>query len=124
MITVKEPTLIIFSSYFIKPYLYAITLNKRVGGKLVFGELDHGDKGILQDYSEIFNLHTLKQIKDALVLLSIKKRVANKKHCPCGCGFRYGKCNYRLHLEKFRHIANQEWFQNQANSIGRNLRRQ
>ena len=119
---VQKPTLSIFTTYFIKPYLYAISLNRIAGGELIFGELDHGDKGILQDYSKILNLYSLEQIKQALLLLSIKKRLANKKPCPCGCGFRYGKCKYRLHLEKFRYLSDKEWFESQASAIGRNSR--
>lgn len=113
----KNSTLLGFSNDFLLPYLYAVSMKLNSGGEFAFGELAHGSQGILQDYGDLLKLDSLSQIKNALILLGTKKRNANKKPCPCGCGRRYGVCNYRSHLEQFRNLSNSKWFLLQANNI-------
>jgi hypothetical protein len=113
----EQPTLQLFGQKLLVPYLYAISHHFRVGGKLLFGELAHGIPGILQDYSLIFQLQTLKQIKEALIYLGLRKRIANKKPCPCGCGLLLGKCKHHYILNKYRYLASRNWFNEQAIKI-------
>ncbi len=87
------------------PYLYAISLNLKNGGKLVFGELAHYGPGMLQDYAQLFALASSEQARYALELLGMKRRIANKYACPCGCGVRLGRCRFRHRLLPLRRLA-------------------
>lgn len=107
------PTLGGFASNCLIPYLYAISLKLRNGGKLVFGELAHYGPGMLHDYAQLFALGSPEQAQYALSLLSLKKRIANKKGCPCGCGNRLGQCPVRYRLLPFRKLASRSWFRRQ-----------
>jgi len=96
------------------PYLYAVSYKLVHGGDFVFGELDHGNQGIMDDYSIMFNLPKKFQITQAIELLSVRKRIANKQPCPCGCGKRLGVCSFRFKLNKFRKMAPVSWFKAHA----------
>jgi len=106
----KSPSLSGFAETCIVPYLYAVSLKLRNGDDFVFGELAHGDSGIMDDYSYIFGLKEQYQIIQAIQLLGVKKRIANKKICPCGCGKRLGICSFHHKLNKFRKMAPVSWF--------------
>lgn len=113
----QRPTLEMFGQKLIVPYLYATSLRRITGAKMVFGELAHARVGLFQDYSEIFRLRTVVQVKDALNQLGLRKRIANKRLCPCGCGLRLGRCKYRFYLNRFRYVASRGWFREQAKKI-------
>lgn len=93
-----SPTLCGFAKNCIIPFLYAVSYKLRNGGDFVLGELPHGKKGIFQDYSILLGLKGEKQIIQAIKLLGMKKRIANKKICPCGCGKRLGICQFHHKL--------------------------
>jgi len=107
------PTLTGFTSSCLVPYLYAISLKLKSGGKLVFGELAHYGPGMLQDYAQLFTLESTGQARYALELLGMKKRIANKRLCPCGCGIRLGRCPFRHRLLPLRKLASRGWFRRQ-----------
>lgn len=107
------PTLTGFASSCLIPYLYAISLKLKNGGKLVFGELAHYGPGMLQDYAQLFSLDNTKKAHAALELLGTKKRIANKRPCPCGCGVRLGRCRLHRRLLPFRKLASRAWFRRQ-----------
>lgn len=92
------------------PYLYAISHKIKNGGDLLFGELAHGDPGIADDYITLLGLGDSHQVAQALQLLGSKKRIANKKPCPCGCGRRLGNCKFHRLLNEFRKMAPVSWF--------------
>jgi hypothetical protein len=115
----KNPSLTGFGENILVPYLYAISHQRLYGGKLPADELAHGAEGIINDYCDLLKLKTPEQIRSALKLLGTKRRLANKKPCPCNCGSRYGKCAYRFILEKYRHIANRRLFIEQIVRIGK-----
>ena len=94
------------------PYLYAISLKLNHNMNLVFGELEHGNDGLYQDYQEILGLKNKEEVKLTFILLAKKKRVANKKQCPCGCNQRLGKCDFRFKLYRIRKVISQSWFKN------------
>ncbi|WP_316348108.1 hypothetical protein [Desulfuromonas acetoxidans] len=96
------------------PYLYAVSYKLMHGGKFVFGELAHGDQGIVDDYSDMLGLQERHQIAQSLRLLGMKKRIANKKTCPCGCGKRLGACSFHHKLNAFRDMAPMSWFRAHA----------
>ena len=110
----NAPTLPGFADKCLIPYLYAVSYKLLHGGSFVLGELAHGDSGIVEDYSAMLRLKTRAQITQATMLLGIKKRIANKKSCPCGCGKRLGACPFHHKLNEFRKMASLSWFRAHA----------
>ena len=96
------------------PYLYAISHKIKNGGDLLFGELAHGNPGITDDYIALLGLRDSQQVAQALQLLGMKKRIANKKPCPCECGNRLGTCKLHKRLNEFRKMAPISWFKTHA----------
>lgn len=118
----ENPTLIGFSESCLVPFLYAISYKIQYSGSFIFSELAHGTLGIIDDYKELFSLKTTEQVIDTLVLLGTKKRVANKKPCPCNCGNKLGKCSFNLRINRFRNIAAKSWYTNHINEINKGLK--
>lgn len=112
-----NPTLVGFADKCIVPYLCAVSYKASHGGDFIFGELAHGTPGIIEDYTEMLGLANPEQVIKALELLGMRKRVGNKKDCPCGCGRRLGGCNYRMRLNGLRGLAPASWFKAQADSL-------
>lgn len=102
----EHPSLPAFCSVCLVPYLYAISHKLKYGGKLPFGELDHGTPGELADYANLFGLVSPAAAQWAVELLRMKKRLANKRPCPCGCGRRLGGCKFNRTIRRFRGILN------------------
>jgi len=98
----QKPSLPGFAAECLVPYLYAISYKLKHGGKLPFSELDHGTRGELADYAELFRLDSPEAARRAYELIRMKKRKANKLPCPCGCGRRLGKCDFNRTIRKFR----------------------
>ena len=105
----KNPSLCSVAENCIIPYLYANS-HKQKFGNYPFSELEHGPPGEIKDYVDLFNLHTVEQVKYAIRLLGMKKRLANKKLCPCGCNIRTGRCKFNYVLRDFRSLAERSWF--------------
>ncbi len=108
----SSPTLPGYVSRCLVPYLYAISHKIRFGGPLPFSELKHGRDGEFQDYMELFSLTHPEQVGQAIRLLGMKKRRANKAMCPCGCEQRVGRCPFNRKLHKMRQLASRTWFRN------------
>lgn len=106
----SRPSLVGFAESCLVPYLFAISHKLRFGGDLHFGELAHGKHGMLDDYIEMFGLKTRSEAEAAVRLLAMKRRLANKQECPCGCRRRVGKCHFNWTLRRFRRLASQSWF--------------
>ena len=106
----KKPTLDGFAENCLVPYLFAISRKLKAGGSFPFGELAHGQAGILSDYARLFGLKEAKKVGYVLELLGTKKRRANKLPCPCGCRNRLGRCKFNLRLREFRSLASRSWF--------------
>lgn len=114
----ENPNLVGFSKNCLVPYLYGVTYKLQIGEEFPFGELPHGEKGILDDYLILFGLKTTDQVKQALILLGMKERIANKQSCPCDCGQRLSKCSFRHKLNQYRKLATRSWFQDHQARIG------
>lgn len=114
----EKPTLVGFSENCLVPYLYGVSYKLQTGEEFPFGELAHGDQGILDDYMILFGLKTKDQVKQTLKLLGTKERIANKNSCPCNCGKRLGKCTYRHKLKQYRNYASRPWFRDHLASLG------
>ena len=106
----SKPTLNGFTEECLVPYLYAVSHKLSFGGKFLFSDLSHGTLGELRDYVDLFGLKELEQARATLYLLTMKKRLANKHPCPCGCGRRLGKCSFNDRLKRIRDLADRNWF--------------
>jgi len=114
----EKPNLVGFSENCLVPYLYGASYKLQTGEEFPFGELSHGEMGILDDYMILFGLKTRDQVKKALILLGMKERIANKKNCPCECGKRLGKCLFRHKLNQYRKLATKSWFRDHLTNLG------
>lgn len=106
-----------FYKQFFIPYIYAVILKINNGINFVFGELSHGNVGEIEDLATIFNLDDTHKILDCLDALSLKKRISNKKICPCGCGVRLGLCKMHLILNKHRGVLSRKWYRSLKNKL-------
>lgn len=113
-----KPNLTGFAEDCLVPFLYAISHKLLYGGDFIFSELPHGEEGILDDYQKLFDLTNSIQVKLAIKLLGMKKRLANKHPCPCGCDKRLGKCVFHLKLNKYRTMASRTWFKKHFITLG------
>lgn len=106
-------------SYFfrslVEPFLYSSSFRKK-HGKFPYGELKHGEQGLIQDYEVMFRVSGKDAVLNVLRVLGKRKRVANKIQCPCGCGHRLGKCDFRYSLIKWRQIAKRRWYREHLRS--------
>ena len=106
-----------FTAFFeniVDRFLYAVT-HRIEFGIFPYGELAHGEQGLIDDYGEMFGLSGKLSVLRALRALGKRKREANKLPCPCGCGWRLGRCNYRFLLNNFRNIERRRWFREHLN---------
>lgn len=117
------PTLCGFSEKCLVPYLFAVSQRLRTGLLFPFGELDHGSEGALWDYQGLFGFDTPDKARMTIYLLGLKKRIANKHPCPCGCRRRLGRCQFNRKLSGFRKLASRHWFRTQYLSISRSIER-
>ena len=108
----ENPTISGFIEKCVVPFLYA-----NASDDFVFGELEHGWDGILDDYKEIFSVSTNEQVLKILLCVSKKKRIANKQLCPCGCKRRLGKCNLHNKINEIRYLASRNSFKVEYNNI-------
>lgn len=74
------------------PYLYAYSLYE-AGEAMPFGELRHGTPGLLDDLAEMFGSCDPTATRAYLQAMKQKKRIANKRPCPCGSRVRLGRCH-------------------------------
>lgn len=105
-----NPSLLGFIDEFVVGFLLNASIKLREGGDFVTGALGHGVPGLLFDYHNRFGLESGDQVVSALELLSLKKRIANKRGCPCLCGHRLGRCRLHNVLNEYRKIAPRSWF--------------
>jgi len=117
MLLFRHPDIASFTAKCIVPYLFNVSFKLKHGGDFVTGELAHGTIGVIHDYADLLGLRIPDQVPYALKLLGLKKRIANKLACPCGCGLRLGKCNFHQRLNEFRPIAPRSWFSQHAYDI-------
>lgn len=102
-ILTRHPTIYGFVETCILPYLVGFAIFERTG-KMPFGELAHGRTGLLDDYKAFFGVSDSKTCIGFLDLLGLKKRVANKRACPCASGRRVGRCHNRK-INRLRQVA-------------------
>lgn len=91
------------------PFLYKIVYKQKYG-IAPYGELRHGEDGLIDDYERLFEVQGKTSVLQVLRALGKRKRDANKLQCPCGCSTRVGKCSYRFSLQKWRQLDKRRWF--------------
>jgi len=108
----KSPTIIGFIGTAVIPYLYGHAYNSQFGG-MPFGELKHGSAGVAQYYRTYFRVPASTNVAELLLLAGLRRRVANKRPCPCGSGRRLGRCHH-LAVNRARSTHGRAWFRRQA----------
>lgn len=102
----------------IVPYLYA-TSRRRVEGRFVLGQLEHGISGLYEDYQAIMGLQSQSSVRAALRILATKPSAADRHPCPCGCGHRLVQCEFRDRIGELRRLAPRKVFQNMDAALRR-----
>ena len=105
----KNPRLTDFAEKVLDPFLYSVSCKIRYG-EFPYGELAHGELGLIDDYEQLFGVRGKRAVLDVLNTLGRRKRVANKLPCPCACGRRLGRCDFRFQVEGWRKLAQLRWF--------------
>lgn len=98
-----------FIEKIVAPFLYSISYKLKYD-EYPNGELEHGESGLIDDYEHLFRVNGKPSVLKVLAALGKRKRVANKILCPCGCGKKLGKCEFRFTLEKWRCLDKRQWF--------------
>ena len=101
LIALEEPSLTEFAQRSIIPYLYGNSYREQRGA-YPFGELAHGAAGLLDDYARILKIDGPERAKETISLVAMKRRLANKQACPCGCGQRLGVCSFNVTVRRLR----------------------
>ena len=105
----EHPSVIDFIKRILDPFLYNISYKLRYD-LYPYGELDHGEDGLIDDYQRLFNVPDKASVLQVLRALGKRRRDANKLPCPCGCGERIGKCDFRFNLQRWRRLEKRGWF--------------
>ena len=88
----EDPSLLGFVKKAVLPYFANYEARIR-GESLPYGELDHSLDAVKGDYMGILFLHEIESVIPMLKILSMKRRVGNKRECPCGSGRTLGRCH-------------------------------
>ena len=111
-----------FLELLVVPFLYGRSFYER-HHEMPFGELDHGVDGVLKDFRSRFGVAEDKAAMAMVILAGLRKRVANKRPCPCGGGKRLGRCSHHGKVNALRKILGRAWFRSQLKQIQEWLRR-
>jgi len=105
----EYPAVTEFVQKILDPFLYAITYKVK-HDIFPFGDLDHGEAGLIDDYQRLFSVKGKAAVLLVMAALGKRKREANKLPCPCGCKRRLGKCEFRFGLQRWRQLDTRHWF--------------
>lgn len=108
LILFESPSLLRFVERCVIPYFYGHSYFER-HGTLPFGELQHGESGIRQDFASLFGVDREDVVREFVRLTSLRKRHANKQPCPCGSRRRLGRCHHRR-VNRLRDCLGRRWF--------------
>ena len=97
------------------PYLAGYCIHEKTE-KMPFGELEHGTPGLLEEYARITGATSNAACIGFIECLGLRKRVANKRMCPCGSGRRLGRCHNRR-INPLREIASRAWYRGTAREL-------
>ena len=117
----RRPSLLGFVETCVLPYFYGFLRNQQ-DGQMPFDELEHGARGLLDDYRRLLGAPSDQACIRMLEILSLRKRVANKLPCPCGSDKRVGQCHHHR-LNAIRQVAPLSWFREAARGLKLSLAR-
>ncbi len=121
LIVHQDPKLRSFIEKCVIPYLYAFVLHEQAK-PLPFGELEHGRRGIIDDFMDIYGVGSQEVAKELLRLTGRPRRKANHQNCPCGSRKRLGRCHNRI-VNKLRSTLGRLWFRDQYKTISSGMRK-
>jgi len=116
----RRPTLLGFVENCLIPYLYGYSFLER-HDHLPWGDLAHGYAGLIDEYKALLHVDDIEACLEMILLLGTKKRIANKRPCPCGSGLRVGRCHHRA-LNSLRKVASRSWFRGEHKRLGGSVR--
>ena len=93
----ENPTLLGYVKNCLIPYLYSYSYKCKYGD-LPFGELPHGQVGLIRHYLELFHLKNEHSLGGLIAILA-KENYRGHVLCPCGSGKRLRSCHGRQLLE-------------------------
>lgn len=114
----KRPTLFGYVDNCVIPYLYSYSYKCKFG-KLPFGELSHGGKGLLEFYQNLFDIKDPRRVQRFLQILSLGKYLDHTR-CSCGSGRRLRICHGSL-IDKLLKLQEASEFNTEWNMISRYL---
>lgn len=88
----KTRTIQAFFDYAILPYFFGHAYWKRFK-RMPLGELPHFGAGLVVDYCDLLGARDAVECLRLLEVLGLRRRLANKRPCPCGSGVRLGRCH-------------------------------
>jgi len=115
LIVLRSPSISDFITQAVIPYFYCRSYYERVG-RMPFGELAHGNLGLARDLIAMLRMPMGTRVDHLLEACSMRKRNANKRACPCGSGFRLGRCHNR-EVNRARTQFGRPWFAGQSRQL-------
>lgn len=107
LMLLRSSSILSFVEVCIVPYLYGHSFFEK-HGRMPFGELSHGRKGVIEDLAELFGVDE-RVVLGFVTMAAMKKSVANKCSCPCGSRLRLGSC-HRKRVNTLREQLGRRWF--------------
>lgn len=111
----RGKTLLTFIEACVIPYLAGYCIYKRTG-EMPFDELEHGTPGLLDEYRLLTGAPSDTACIGFIECLGLRKRVANKRKCPCGSGRRLGRC-HNGRINPLRRVASRAWYMGTARQL-------
>lgn len=115
----KSPSFVTFVDEFVVPYLAGYTHFSKTG-KMLYGELAHGEEGIREYFAELFASRTVAGSEEFVRLASLSKRRANKLPCPCDSSRRLGRCHNCV-VNHLRRSIGRKWFASEFKRVLKQL---
>lgn len=103
----KNPSLLGFVKEQVIPFLFSFCYFQQ-HGRMPFGELSHGEKGILEYYAQLFNVTSEIATVELLKILA-ENNYKGHHNCPCGSGKRVRNCHGGL-LREINSYQNKDEF--------------
>lgn len=104
LITSKGKTLTAFIENVILPYLAGHVAHCK-GDPMPFGELDHGEYSLLEDYAQLFRLPCAVSAYEMLKLLTKSASFAKRQPCPCGSEKPMRHCHQKVIAPMRKHFS-------------------
>jgi len=118
----RDPTMLGFARTLLIPYLYGYSHFGEFG-KEPWPGLGHDLIHVVGDYRRLLGVDTDRLGLDLLRMLGVKKRVANRRPCPCESGLRLGRCHHRR-LNSLRTLRPRSWYRAHHQELEKAMRAQ